>query len=133
MPVLLDALFHLHDARWGGEGVLADPRVRAFHREAAPLLLAAGALRLEVLRFGNRVVAAYYALLAGSRRILFYIGGYDTAHARESPGTVLLGAMIEAAAREGRTELHFLRGGENYKYAWGAVDRMNAACRLVLA
>ncbi|HST75245.1 MAG TPA: GNAT family N-acetyltransferase [Acetobacteraceae bacterium] len=132
VPVLLDGLFRLHQARWDGEGVLADPRVRAFHREAAPLLLAAGALRLQVLRFGARIVAAYYALLAGPR-ILFYLSGYDPDHASESPGTVLLGAMIEAAVREGRTELHFLRGGENYKHAWGGVDRVNMACRLVPA
>lgn len=132
LPALLDALFRLHEARWDGRGVLADARVRAFHRDAAPLLLAAGALRLQVLRLGPRIVGAYYALLAGPR-ILFYMSGYDTAHARESPGSVLLGAMIEAAIREGRTELHFLRGGESYKYAWGGIDRINAACRLVPA
>jgi CelD/BcsL family acetyltransferase involved in cellulose biosynthesis len=132
-PVLLDALFRLHEARWAGEGVLADPRVRAFHREAVPLLAAEGALRLQVLCFGTRVVAAYYALVAGPRRILFYLSAYDTDHARESPGTVLLGSMIEAAIEEGRAELHFLRGGESYKYAWGGLDRMNAACRLVPA
>jgi CelD/BcsL family acetyltransferase involved in cellulose biosynthesis len=131
VPGLLDALFRLHEARWGGEGVLGDPRVRAFHHDAAPLLLAEGALRLQVLRFGGRIVVAYYALLAGPRRILFYLSAYDPHHARESPGTVLLGAMIEAAVREGRTELHFLRGGESYKHAWGGIDRMNAACRLV--
>ena len=32
--------------------------------------------------------------------------------------------MIEAAVREGRNELHFLRGGESYKHAWGGVDRI---------
>ncbi len=133
MPVLLDALFRLHEKRWAGDGVLADPRVQAFHREAAPLLLAADALRLQVLRFGSRIAAAYYALVAGPRRILFYLSAYDPDYARESPGTVLLGAMIEAAVREGRTELHFLRGGESYKHAWGGVDRINAACRLVPA
>jgi CelD/BcsL family acetyltransferase involved in cellulose biosynthesis len=132
-PALLDALFRLHEARWAGEGVLGDPRVRAFHREAAPLLAAEGVLRLQVLRFGARVVAAYHALLAGPRRILFYLSAYDPDHARESPGTVLLGEMIEAAVREGRTELHFLRGGESYKYAWGGIDRVNATCRLVPA
>lgn len=132
VPALLDALFHLHEVRWGGEGVLGDPRVRAFHREAAPLLLQEGVLRLQVLRLGARVVAAYHTLLAG-HRILFYLSAYDPHHAHESPGTVLLGAMVEAAVREGRTELHFLRGGESYKYAWGGIDRMNAACRLVPA
>ena len=43
---------------------------------------------------------------------------------------ITLGAMIEEAISEGRRELHFLRGGEAYKYAWGAADRMNASLRL---
>ena len=129
-PALLDALFRLHEARWEGQGVLADPRVRAFHREAAPLLLENGALRLQVLRFGDRIVAAYYALLAGARRILFYLGGYDTDFAQQSPGNLLLGAMIEDAIREGRAEVHFLRGGERYKFAWGGDGSRNAACRM---
>ena len=32
---------------------------------------------------------------------------------------------------EGRTEAHFLRGQESYKYAWGGVDRVNYSGRLV--
>ncbi len=51
----------------------------------------------------------------------------------ESPGTILLGAMIEEAAAEGVAELHFLRGAEAYKYAWGATDRHNATRILVRA
>jgi hypothetical protein len=39
--------------------------------------------------------------------------------------------MIEEAVKEGRRELHFLRGAEAYKYAWGATDRMNMTRRLV--
>ena len=125
-------LIRLHQARWaaaGEPGVLADPAVLALHQDAAPGLLAAGALRLEVLLAGGEVVAAIMTLLAPGR-ILFYLSGYDAAHAFISPGTLLLGAMLEDAAREGRTEAHFLRGREGYKYAWGAVDRMNATCSL---
>jgi hypothetical protein len=49
----LDALFALHGARWqaaGEPGVLADPKVQAFHRAAAPALMTAGLLRLAVVR-----------------------------------------------------------------------------------
>ena len=128
----LDALVALHQARWtaGGEpGVLCDPAVLAFHRSAAPGLLDAGLLRLATLRVGGTLAAAILALL-GPGRILFYLSGYDTAQAFVSPGTLLLGAMLEAAAAEGRTEAHFLRGREGYKYAWGAEDRMNATLHL---
>jgi CelD/BcsL family acetyltransferase involved in cellulose biosynthesis len=123
----LETLFRLHAARWracGGTGVLADPRVLAFHRLAAPALLAEGALRLAVLRIAGTPAAACHALLAPGH-IFFYLGGFDPAFSYESPGTILLGHLIEQALAEGRG-VHFLRGAEPYKYAWGGVERMNA-------
>ncbi|MBD0275076.1 MAG: GNAT family N-acetyltransferase, partial [Acetobacteraceae bacterium] len=130
----LDALFSLHRARWNARGepggVLADPRVLAMHREAAPALLARGALRLQVLRLGGAATAAHYALLGGGR-VFLYLSGFDAARARESPGALLLGDLVEWALEEGWRELHFLRGDEDYKYAWGAEDRFNAARRFV--
>ncbi len=126
--VLFDHLIRLHEQRWhelGEPGALADPRVRAFHAAALPRLAEAGLLRLRALRFGDAIVAATYALRAASGWC-FYLSGFDAGHAFESPGTILLGAMIEEAAAEGATELHFLRGAEAYKYAWGAADRRNA-------
>lgn len=135
LPACMAELVRLHQARWtaaGETGTLADPRVLAFHAEAGPMLLEGGVLRLQVLRLGGAVAAAVLALL-GPGRILFYLSGYDAARAYESPGTLLVGAMLEEAVREGRREAHFLRGGEAYKYAWGAVDRPNHACRLTPA
>ena len=69
------------------------------------------------------------ALLA-PRRMFFYLTGFDMAQRFVSPGTLLLGAMLEQAIGEGRTEAHFLRGQESYKYAWGAMDRRNYSARL---
>ena len=128
-PAMLESLIALHTARWQGDGeagVLADPRVLRFHRDIVGELVAAKLLRLQALRFGQDIVAVNYALLDRGRRALFYLSGYDAAHARESPGTLLLAHMIEDLTTEGRQELHFLRGAERYKYAWGAADRMNA-------
>ena len=128
----LAELIRLHQARWtaqGETGVLDSPAVLAFHRQAAPALLAAGVLRLRILRFAGTVAAAILALLAPGR-IFFYLSGFDEAHAFVSPGTLLLGEMLEQAMAEGRTEAHFLRGRESYKYAWGGVDRLNRQCRL---
>ena len=129
----LDELFRLHGARWaeqGEPGVLADPVVAAFWRDAAPGLAAAGLLRLRLLRVGDVVAAAILALVAPGR-LFFYASGFDSAHAFVSPGTLLIGAMLEEAIADGRTEAHFLRGQEAYKYAWGALDRCNHSGRLV--
>jgi CelD/BcsL family acetyltransferase involved in cellulose biosynthesis len=130
-----NALVDMHRARWtrrGEEGgVLADPKVLAFHEAALPQLRAAGALRLFVLRIGGEIAAVYHAMAAGPDRLLFYLSGFDEARAFESPGTILLGHAIESAIAEGRREIHFLRGGEPYKYAWGGQDRMNTGRRLL--
>ncbi|HYZ62748.1 MAG TPA: GNAT family N-acetyltransferase [Acetobacteraceae bacterium] len=135
VQAMLAELIRLHQARWtaqGETGTLASDPVLAFHRQAAPGLLAAGRLRLQVLRVAGEVVAAILALLAPGR-IFFYLSGFDERHAFVSPGTLLLGSMLEEAMAEGRAEAHFLRGREAYKYAWGGVDRLNMTCRLTPA
>ncbi len=132
LPAFLAELVRLHQARWtaqGDTGVLASAEVLAFHREAAPELLSAGLLRLQALRVAGEIAAVILALLSPGR-IYFYLSGFDERHSFVSPGTLLLGAMLEQAEAEGRAEAHFLRGGESYKYAWGGVDRFNAGCRL---
>ena len=126
-PALLAALVRLHAARWesrGEPGVLADPRVLAFHQQAAPLLLEAGLLRLYALRIAGEIVAAYYGFLDRDRAYV-YLTGFDPRYRFESPGTVIIGHAVEQAVAEGAREFHFLRGGEAYKYAWGARDRRN--------
>ena len=127
-------LVGMHRARWTAlgqpGGVLKDPAVLAFHEAAIPRLASAGLLRMQVLRIGGRVAAIYHTL-ASPGRLHFYLSGFDAAEAAASPGTLLLGALIEQAPAAGITELHFLRGQEPYKYAWGASDKPNCS-RLIL-
>jgi CelD/BcsL family acetyltransferase involved in cellulose biosynthesis len=125
----LDDLFRLHEERWherGEAGVLADPAVRAFHRAAAREFCAAGMLRLYRLRIADAVAGVYYGFQQGDNAYA-YLGGFDPEMTRLSPGAQLLDYAIRAAIGEGVREFHFLRGGENYKYAWGAADRVNLA------
>jgi CelD/BcsL family acetyltransferase involved in cellulose biosynthesis len=127
LPDLLDELVILHTRRWrscGEPGVFADPQARFFHQQAAPLLLRQGVLRLQAIRLCGRIAAVNHALLMEGR-ICFYLAGFDPGAAFESPGTILLGHMLEEAAREGRSEAHFLRGNEAYKFSWGGVERRN--------
>ena len=129
LPSMLDDLFRLHDARWqarGEAGVLADPAVREFHRDAAPALACEGMLRLYRMRIGGAVAAVYYGF-AWRGRSYAYLGGFDPDIPRLSPGALILRHAIGAAIAEGSGVFDFLRGGEGYKYAWGAVDRRNIA------
>jgi CelD/BcsL family acetyltransferase involved in cellulose biosynthesis len=53
--------------------------------------------------------------------------GYNSGVGRDfmelSPGWVLLGHQLQWACEHGRYEFDFLRGGEEYKYRFGAVNR----------
>jgi CelD/BcsL family acetyltransferase involved in cellulose biosynthesis len=129
LGVYFDDLFRLHEKRWRSRsesGVCADPAVQRFHREAARAMHDAGLLRLYRLRIGDAVAAVYYGF-AHRDRAYAYLGGFDPDLPRLSPGAQIIAYAIGAAIGEGATEFHFLRGGEAYKYAWGAVDRWNTA------
>ena len=124
----LDALVQFHQSRWTSRdepGVFADARVERHLREAAMPLLEAGVLKLRTLRLDGSIAAACLAFQASADRLMFYLSGFDQTFASVSPGTLLLGEMIEEAMRGGVREIHFLRGGETYKYAWGGIDRRN--------
>jgi CelD/BcsL family acetyltransferase involved in cellulose biosynthesis len=123
----LDAFFRLHAAEWhqrGTTGVLADETLQSFHREVAAGMLAAGRLRLYGLRIDGQVRAVLYGFVQG-RRFFSYLGGFDPRLAVLSPGTLMIWQAMTAAIAESLEEFDFLRGGEPYKYRWGARDRVN--------
>jgi CelD/BcsL family acetyltransferase involved in cellulose biosynthesis len=53
----------------------------------------------------------------------YYLGGFDPAWDRFSPGSLLIQYALEFAREAGDSCFDFLRGAEPYKYRWGAVDR----------
>lgn len=120
----MTALFDLHAVRWQAEGqggVLADPRVQAFHRAEAPALAEAGLLRLVLVRHQGRIVSALHAF-ADVRAGYSYAIGSDFSVPKQSFGTLAFAHLIETCLAEGCREFHFLRGEEAYKYQWGATD-----------
>jgi CelD/BcsL family acetyltransferase involved in cellulose biosynthesis len=123
-PAGFETLLALHEARWaarGGRGVLADPAVVAFHREAVPRLDDAGRLRMRVIELGGKPAACLYGL--GERdEVACYLQGIDPAAGALSPGVLLVGAVLEEAAAEGKRAVDFLRGREPYKFEWGALE-----------
>ena len=121
----LPALLQLHSARrreLGDAGLADDPRVPPFFADAFGKLSHAGLLRAYSLSCEERFIGGYVGFLHADRAC-YYFGGFDPAFSFESPGTVLIGHAMRRAAAEGAQKFDFLRGGEPYKYAWGARDR----------
>jgi CelD/BcsL family acetyltransferase involved in cellulose biosynthesis len=119
------ALVNLHTLRWqsiGQPGVLVEPKVLAFHHEAIPLLIEEDRLRLHLLRLNGEPIAAAYSLVDPAERRertqYLYLITHSHLHAELHPGTLLLAAVIEQAAKEGVTWVDLLRGEESYKKLW---------------
>lgn len=122
---LMEGLFSLHAKRWnvrGQEGVLADPRIQAFHHEVAARLAQRGELALYGLVLEGEVAAVFYGF-ARRNQHTYYLSGFEPRHSRLSPGNLVLSHALSEAQRAGASEFDFLRGAEAYKYRWGAEDR----------
>jgi CelD/BcsL family acetyltransferase involved in cellulose biosynthesis len=115
-----------------------DPSKAAFltepmRRQMLDTLLCAhqeGCLQLAFLEVGGEKAAGYFNFDYRDR-IWVYNSGLDARFREHSPGWVLLGYMLQWAIENGRQEMDFMRGNEDYKYRFGAVDRfvMRAAVR----
>ena len=87
-------------------------------------MLDAGALRMHAMRIDGRIVAVFYGF-AHHDTVYYYLSGQDPELEKLSIGTVMVAHAIEQAVRDGAKTFDFLRGAEEYKYAWGAKDRMS--------
>ncbi len=81
-----------------------------------------GCLQLAFLTVNSSYAAAYLNFDYGNR-IWVYNSGLDYDYTDFSPGWVLLGYLLRWANENGRSEFDFMRGDEDYKYKFGAVDR----------
>jgi CelD/BcsL family acetyltransferase involved in cellulose biosynthesis len=142
-PALFAELQQLHTEHWqtrGEPGVLADPRVLDWHRDAIPGLLASGILRLCALRLKGQTLGLLYSLVDAPTRPVrtqyLYLTAYSMENAELRPGTLLLASAIEHAAKEGIQRIDMLRGDEAYKQIWhlepiptfGFLLNQNPAC-----
>ncbi len=128
----IDALFALHQSRWAiknGKGMLEGSSMERFHRRAAENLWKQGLVRLHGLRLSGTLIAVVYAFVH-RQRAYCYLGGFDPAFSKFSPGALIMAYVIEQAIREGVSVLDFLRGEESYKADWGA--RKSLTSRLLM-
>ncbi len=68
-------------------------------------------------------IAASYLMFDHQNKLWVYNSGYNRNFNDLSVGWVLLGYLIDWACQNQRAEFDFLRGSEDYKFKFGAVDR----------
>lgn len=114
LELLQKSTFEKHD--W------LDERRRALFHDVAREAHKAGTLQLMFTEMEGQRAAGLFNF-DYKNRIWVYNSGLDpTAFTALSPGVVLTAAAIEQAIKLGRQTFDFLRGDEEYKYRFGAVD-----------
>jgi CelD/BcsL family acetyltransferase involved in cellulose biosynthesis len=88
-----------------------------------------GCLQLAFLEIGGEKAAAYLSF-DYLDRIWVYNSGLDRNLMDYSPGWVLLAYLLEWANNHQRHEFDFMRGDEDYKYRFGAIDRFVVRARV---
>ncbi len=121
----LEAFIELHQARWGEDGLFppneGGDQSRVHFRRLFELFGTDGPLRLSFLTVGSRRIAAGVHFET-PERVFYYNAGVDPEARELSPGVVMVERFARRAMERGQHSMDFLRGGEPYKYEWGAVD-----------
>lgn len=98
-------------------------------RSSMHVAFEAGWLQLAFMEIAGQKAAAYLNFdYAG--HIWVYNSGFNPRFRELSPGWVLLAELLKWANENGRLAFDFMRGGEEYKYRFGAVDRHVLRIRL---
>lgn len=103
------------------EAFLTEAMRRQFHNMVVEQF-AKGIIQLAFLRVDGENAAAYLNF-DSLNRIWVYNSGIDPRFREFSPGWVLLGHLLKWANENHREAFDFMRGDEDYKYRFGALNR----------
>jgi len=117
----INAFFHLMGQDTEKKAFLTDV-MRTQMRSAVRAAFQANWLQLAFLEIDGQKAAGYLNFDYGNH-VWVYNSGLDYAYSTYSPGWVLLGYLLQWANDKGRQAFDFMRGDEDYKYRFGAVDR----------
>lgn len=117
--------FLVENASWkgaAGTSILSDPRTQRFYTAVGRWAGERGILRLSMLRVGRRPVAMCFALQEHGVCHLLK-AGYDPAYGRNSPGSLLMHAVIRNCFEERLLRIELNGGADPYKQAWAKATR----------
>jgi CelD/BcsL family acetyltransferase involved in cellulose biosynthesis len=98
------------------------PAMRTQMRQAVQAAFKGGWLQLAFLEVGSEKAAGYLNFDYHGH-IWVYNSGLNFNFREISPGWVLLGYLLQWANEHQRAAFDFMRGDEEYKYRFGAIDR----------
>jgi CelD/BcsL family acetyltransferase involved in cellulose biosynthesis len=113
----LEVVFAQHIERWSGTdfpSLFLDPAQRLFYQRLCEIGEAEGWLRLARIDWNGEAIAAHVGFHHRGR-YLWYKPTFAIAHAKRSPGEVLLRQLILAAVAEGAETFDFGLGDEAFK------------------
>ncbi|MDG5815355.1 GNAT family N-acetyltransferase [Chitinispirillales bacterium ANBcel5] len=125
--VFMDDLIKVHTKRWknkGMNGVLSEDKVKKFHLCSGREMVRNNRLLLYRFSCEEKVCAAFY-ILVHNDCAYGYISGFDANFENVSIGSVCLYLAMKDLIAKGFRVFDFLRGEEDYKYSWGAKNRVN--------
>ena len=120
LDAALAEAFRLEASGWkngNGTAIASHAPTKQFYRALAERAAAAGWLRLEFLKVGDRRIAVIYALRYGGRHYILKLG-YDPEFATYSPGHLVCLKALEQAFAEGAVEVDFLGDDDPWKREW---------------
>ena len=119
-------LVRLNRARMSDKGTESSFETEAFRNfflDAVPGLADEGIAWMDTMIQGDKVLAATLTLLHADR-MYFYSAGFDDSASALRPGTALHLEVLTRGIERGYVSYDFLRGGEPYKYRWGATEAL---------
>ena len=125
-PRLLDLLFDLHRKRrtMKGEPSSFGPHVKPLHERLISFAGPGHGPAFVLAEVGSSVVGMLYGFVWRDS-FAYFQTGWDPAWSNESLGTALVGEALRFSAQAGAKVFDFLRGADDYKYRFGAVDRVD--------
>jgi CelD/BcsL family acetyltransferase involved in cellulose biosynthesis len=121
-----DELIRLNRSRMyekGDVSSLENESFRHFMVEAVPYMALHGIAWMDAIVENGKSIGLALNFAHGNS-VHFYMGGFDMAAKKLQPGTALFVLNIKRAIEREYREYDFLRGAEEYKYRWGAKDRV---------
>lgn len=128
IPDLMSRWRELRSRQWRHTGRQLSPshsedRFHRFMVQAAVALLKPGYTSLWEVYAGERL-AGIYLNFCDRRSFYWYLGGYEPDLAGLGVGKIVVAATIRASIEAKRERYDFTRGDDEYKYWYGAEDRL---------